>query len=399
MVKKIGKKLSLIICAFAVAMVSVFSAYASAVNVKAEDEYKTFLPQAGSNFRLAQIQTVSYNGLNTITYMYNLVREFWADYDIRVIGSAAWNSFLNYSTRVYVDLIFGYGFGFGYGDEDFATGTTYTMVIDYDYTAGSSSPTATVSMYGDSGIPLLDCSFYQDTSMYDGGVRLDTTNQFPDKNMYLLTMQAYQMINDSGFSNKKFVIPNDYSITETEAGGTYDYRTIMSHVYTFLSFNMQWTTTYTEGGGGGTADINNAYLNGYNSGYNDGLGKSNYLQEENKNLLDRATTAEKNFDTVASENASLKTENSNLQKEKSEFENTLKNAKQGSYDTGFNDGLNMAKNATFTNLIGAVVDVPVNAFLNLFDVTFLGYNMQQFAVSLLSLAFVGLVIRIVIRLL
>lgn len=399
MVKKIFKKISFVVCAFAVALISVFSAFAPAYNVVYAAEFKQFLPQAGSNFRLSQVQTVSYDGAETLRRIHNLVREFWYPYEIRYQDSSSWNKFDNFTSTVYVDLTFGYGFGFGYGDENFADGMTYTMYITYNNTVSGSDPLATLSLVGDQGMPLLDVYYYRDTTLYDNGVRINTINQFPDKDMYLLTMQAYCKISDSGFTDRKFVIPNDFSVTETDgSGGTYNYRTILNHCYTLLSFNMQWTTTY-DSGGSGASDFNSAYLAGYNTGYSEGLGDNKYLQEENKNLLSRAETAEKNYNTVASENASLKTDKSNLEKEKASFEITLNDAKRNSYDSGFNAGISTAKNATFTNLIGAVIDVPINAFLNLFNVEILGYNMQQLAVSLLSLAFVGVVLRVVLRIL
>lgn len=399
MVKKIGKKISLVICVFAFAFVSAFSVFTPAYNVVYAADFKQFLPQAGSNFRLSQVQTVSYDGAETLRRMHNLVREFWYPFEIRYQDSSSWNKFDNFTSTVYVDLTFGYGFGFGYGDENFADGVTYTMYITYDNAVSGSDPLATLSLIGDQGMPLLDVYYYRDTTLYDNGVRINTINQFPDKDMYLLTMQAYCKISDSGFTDKKFVIPNDFSVTETDSsGGTYNYRTILNHCYTLLSFNMQWTTTF-DSGGSGTSDFNSAYLTGYNTGYNEGLGESKNLQSENKNLLSRAETAEKNYNTIASENATLKTDKSNLEKEKSEFETTLNNAKQNSYDSGFNAGISTAKNATFTNLIGAVIDVPINAFLNLFNVEILGYNMQQLAVSLLSLAFIGVVLRVVLRIL
>lgn len=409
MAKKIGKKISLIICAFAVALVSAFSAFAPVVNVVYAAEFKEFLPQAGSNFRLSQINTASHDGLTTIKNIHSLVREFWKDYNISYSGSSSSNSMLNACNRVYVDLIFGNGFGFTQqpssailpgGAESYADGTIYTLLINYDYTASGTNPTAFVSLSGDSGMPLFDVYYYNDTSLYDNGVRLNTTNQFPDKDLYLLTFQAYVNVNDSGFSGKKFLIPNDFSKGSWTADGNsyYDYRTILNFVYTYLAFNLGWTTTF-DSGGSGTTDFNSAYLAGYNTGYGEGLGENKYLQEENKNLLSRAETAEKNYNTIASENATLKTDKSNLEKEKSEFETTLNNAKRNSYDSGFNAGISTAKNATFTNLIGAVIDVPINAFLNLFNVEILGYNMQQLAVSLLSLAFVGVVLRVVLRIL
>lgn len=253
--------------------------------VKAED-YTVFYPQAGSNFRLSQVQTVNYSGKNTISRLNQLVRAFWYPYEIALSGrgiEGGANSMDNAVTSgLYIDLIFGRGFGYTNNpqtdpgsSESYADGYIYTMYITYNYTASGSTPCITVSFTGDQGMPLLTANYYNDTNYGMGGVEIQATNQFPDQDMYLLGFQAYVMVSDSGFSGTKFCIPADFKLAGSSSGSSTDVRTLTNFVYTYLAFDLSWSTAYTGGsssGGssGSTEDNTAAYNRGYQAGYTKG---------------------------------------------------------------------------------------------------------------------------------
>ena len=253
--------------------------------VKAED-YTVFYPQAGSNFRLSQVQNVSYSGKDTIIRLFYLVREFWQPYEIALSGNGVnggSNSMLSAATNgVYIDLIFGRGFGYTNNpqtdlgsSEHYADGYIYTMYITYNYTASGSTPCITVSFTGDHGMPLLMANYYNGTDYGMGGLEIQATNQFPDQDMYLLGFQAYVMVSDSGFSGTKFCIPADFKLAGSSSGSSTDVRTLTNFVYTYLAFDLSWSTAYTGGSSSGsssgsTEDSTAAYNRGYNAGYTKG---------------------------------------------------------------------------------------------------------------------------------
>lgn len=66
-----------------------------------------------------------------------------------------------------------------------------------------------------------------------------------------------------------------------------------------------------------------------------------------------------------------------------------------SYIAGYNAGVEHAGNYTFRSLIGAIIDVPLNAFISLFNFEILGVNMSALLSSLLVIALVMCVLKIV----
>lgn len=66
------------------------------------------------------------------------------------------------------------------------------------------------------------------------------------------------------------------------------------------------------------------------------------------------------------------------------------------YNVGKIDGIESANEYSFVGLLSAVVDVPVRAFTSLFDFNVLGINIAQFFLSLLSVAFVLVVVKLLI---
>lgn len=64
------------------------------------------------------------------------------------------------------------------------------------------------------------------------------------------------------------------------------------------------------------------------------------------------------------------------------------------YNNGYNDGLNDANTYTFSNVIGSLIDGPVNAVISLFDFEILGVNLRGFFLSLITCAVVIAIIKI-----
>lgn len=73
-------------------------------------------------------------------------------------------------------------------------------------------------------------------------------------------------------------------------------------------------------------------------------------------------------------------------------ESYLQGKNQG-YEAGFQEGKLQGVNYTFTSLIGAVFDAPIEAFRGLFNFEILGTNMQGFVLALLTLSVIIVVIK------
>lgn len=73
-------------------------------------------------------------------------------------------------------------------------------------------------------------------------------------------------------------------------------------------------------------------------------------------------------------------------------ESFLQGKNQG-YELGYQEGKAQSSNYTFTSLIGAVFDAPIQAFRGLFNFEILGTNMQGFVLALLTLSVIIVVIK------
>lgn len=65
------------------------------------------------------------------------------------------------------------------------------------------------------------------------------------------------------------------------------------------------------------------------------------------------------------------------------------------YNNGFTAGVENGGNYTFASLLGAVVDVPVKTFTNLFNFELLGVNLAGFFSGLLTLAVILTIVRLI----
>lgn len=66
------------------------------------------------------------------------------------------------------------------------------------------------------------------------------------------------------------------------------------------------------------------------------------------------------------------------------------------YNNGYSKGVENAGKYTFTNLLGAVIDVPVKTFTNLFNFELLGVNLASFFSGLLTLAVIITIIKLLL---
>lgn len=80
-----------------------------------------------------------------------------------------------------------------------------------------------------------------------------------------------------------------------------------------------------------------------------------------------------------------------------ELERQVENARANGYQDGYNAGLNDQNPYTLFNLVTAVVDVPIQAFTNLLDFEFLGFNLLNFAQSLLFLALLLVLLKLFMK--
>lgn len=80
-----------------------------------------------------------------------------------------------------------------------------------------------------------------------------------------------------------------------------------------------------------------------------------------------------------------------------QLEREIANARANGYQDGYNAGLNDQNPYTLFNLVTAVVDVPIQAFTNLLDFEFLGFNLLNFAQSLLFLALLLVLLKLFMK--
>lgn len=66
------------------------------------------------------------------------------------------------------------------------------------------------------------------------------------------------------------------------------------------------------------------------------------------------------------------------------------------YNVGYQDGVNSSNTYSFFNLISAVIDAPVQAFMGLFNFELLGVNLAGFFTGLLTLAFILTVVKLLL---
>ena len=125
------------------------------------------------------------------------------------------------------------------------------------------------------------------------------------------------------------------------------------------------------------------------------------LTNNNADLVYERNQLQQSLDSaleyVAEYRAQIDELNAILSQESSEaYNNGYSNGSRDGYQHGYDDGLAQSEQYSFTSLITSVVDVPVKTFLGLFDFELLGVNMASFFLSLLTLAAILAVVKIII---
>ncbi len=64
------------------------------------------------------------------------------------------------------------------------------------------------------------------------------------------------------------------------------------------------------------------------------------------------------------------------------------------YNAGYDDGISDTNQYTFSNLLGAVIDVPVNTFTNLFNFEIFGVNLTSFFLALLTFSLIIAIVKV-----
>lgn len=82
--------------------------------------------------------------------------------------------------------------------------------------------------------------------------------------------------------------------------------------------------------------------------------------------------------------------NEGLQSSNNEY---ILNAYNSGYNEGYSAGRDDENPYSFTNLIFAVFEVPVKTFVGLFNWNFLGVNLANFVLSLLTLSFIVVIVK------
>jgi hypothetical protein len=130
------------------------------------------------------------------------------------------------------------------------------------------------------------------------------------------------------------------------------------------------------------------YSNGYNAGYNAGYDLGN-TQGYDSGYNEGYDLGESNG-YQNGYNDGVNTNNSGAYQEG--YNRGYINGKQD----GYNLGVESAHQYTFTNLISAVIDVPINTFTSLFNFEILGVNLSGFFLGLLTCCVVIAIVKLLI---
>lgn len=125
------------------------------------------------------------------------------------------------------------------------------------------------------------------------------------------------------------------------------------------------------------------YNAGYNAGYDDG-----YINGE-------AAGSESGYDRGYAEGEAVGSENGYSDGYAEGEEIGFSQGEYVGYQQGYSDGLSIAEHGDFYSLIYAVIDVPVQRFLDLLSFEVLGVNVANFIMSLISAYFAVKILRMI----
>lgn len=251
------------------------------------------------------------------------------------------------------------------------------------------------------------CSSSTLTLDLDGSELFYFNNQYGDSNFLVYTLFFGSLNLDGSLSNQSTTLSlpiNDYILVTPVYLGSFSGNGSWRATYTMYvhvpSSDFNGNISYIDFGNdtlplmSGTVYIN--YIRYYDV-------NNNYIQFSFPLLPDYVATDSFDFRTY------YITDNfTDSQIYQQGYKQGLADNQQKIYDNGYNAGYDIgfgngkttgmaeANDFSFISLIGAVVDVPVQTFLGLFEFELLGINLANFFLSLLTVAVIIFVIKLVI---
>lgn len=144
------------------------------------------------------------------------------------------------------------------------------------------------------------------------------------------------------------------------------------------------------------SEIDAAYNAGYTAGLNqnqvganaDLIAQNNALQSQITDLTSQNTQLNQNYNTLNSQYTQLQ----------NSVDLQVQQSHTSGYNSGYSAGIAAGGKNNFLSLMSAVVDAPLQAFTGLFDLEILGFNMKNFLLGIVSVAFTAMVARFALRL-
>ena len=144
------------------------------------------------------------------------------------------------------------------------------------------------------------------------------------------------------------------------------------------------------------SEIDAAYNAGYNAGLNqsqvganaDLISQNNALQSQISDLTSQNTQLNQNYNTLNSQYTQLQ----------NSVDSRVQQAQTAGYNSGYSAGIAAGGQNNFLSLMSAVVDAPLQAFAGIFDLEILGFNMKNFLLGVVSVAFTAMIARFALRL-
>lgn len=164
-----------------------------------------------------------------------------------------------------------------------------------------------------------------------------------------------------------------------DVNGVSSHPELVNELRVFLSNYMGFGTI-------SQVNVGGAYDSGYQAGYADA---QNSLESSTNNeivqLEGQITSLQNQLEAQA---------NSFNQSLTAKYDEGYRSGKAVGYSQGYLEGVDSGGQYTFLNLMGSVVDAPIQAFMGLLNFDVLGVNMSSFVLSLLSLSFIIIIIKI-----
>lgn len=288
----------------------------------------------------------------------------------------------------------------------FAVSPADTVTSDYTY-YGASFPLRVgaydvlhdTDVYDDITSAVLSSNLYSSTY---SNFRF-YINRFVDSGRYI----GFDYTSSSGYTNFNLVnlsTFNDYGVWKFSIAPIYGSK-VMFYAYNLeqnFNFNVVRIEINGRTGFGGNTDIymNNLYFydnNGYSFKFEIVMSKLNEVADPYDYLPTYRTyylTGDISSDSYYQQGYQTGFETGLNSGKQEGYTNGYNSGYQDGELSGYNDGVNSANRYTFSNLLTAVVEAPVNVFMNLLDFNIMGYNLLSLVIGLLTLAVVVLIVKL-----